>query len=430
MKKESVILRLLLISGLVLGLLIPLVMVESLINERQNYRDDAVSEINRNWSAKQVLSGPVLTAESEQIIKNPKGDLVVSPKNSHYLPDEMKVNCSLSPEVRYKGIYQVVLYRASAVISGYFNIDKKNFDVSAKNILLSINVSDLRGIEDGISFKWNGKKQVIIPSTKNKDLFGSGLTVQVDSILPGRNNYEFTIMLKGSEDINFIPVGKSTIVSLKSIWNNPGFYGEYLPSERKISDNGFTAKWNVNYFNRTYPQSWEGAIFEVEKSAFGVKLRMPVDEYQKSMRSAKYGILIILLTFVTFFMIELFSKKIIHPVQYLLVGLSLVIFYAVLVSLSEYILFGYAYITASLLVIILIALYVRSIYNSLRIALIIASLLAGLYGFLFVLLQLQDFSLLLGTFALFLILATIMFITRKINWFEIFAGKGRNADSN
>jgi inner membrane protein len=425
MKKESVILRLVLISGLILGLLIPLVMIESLITERQSFRSEAVSEVNRNWSGRQVIGGPLLTVESEQTKKNNKGDVLLTHKSRHILPDELNLNCKIYPEVRHKGIYQVVLYKAAATASGYFNIEENDIKNSNKGFMVSLNISDLRGIEDGIIFKWNGKEKIVIPGIKNHETFNSGITVQIDSVLPGINKYEFEIKLKGSEDISFIPVGKSSKVSVLSLWNNPVFYGAYLPSERSINDKGFNAKWNVNYFNRSYPQAWEEGNYDLNKSAFGVILVMPVDEYQKSMRSAKYGILIILLTFVSFFMIELFSRKVIHPVQYFLVGLSLVIFYALLVSLSEYILFMYAYLIASALVIILIAFYVRSIYNSIKIAFIITALLTGFYGFLYVLLQLQDMALLLGTAALFIVLALIMYLTRKINWFEIFEAKNR-----
>jgi inner membrane protein len=423
MKKGSVILRLFLVSGLIIVLLIPLVMIQSLIGEREFYREKAVNEVNRNWSGTQVFGGPVFTLESQQQEKNDQGRLVTLNKSKHILPDKLFITSRLIPEVRYKGIYEVVLYKASITASGTFYIDENGLESGNKGYFIFINLSDLRGIEDNIIFKWNGKEKEVTPGIKNPDVYKTGVTVNLDSVTTGVNNYEVQIKLKGSEELSFLPIGKSTIVTAESAWNTAGFFGDYLPSERSVSDNGFKATWKVNYFNRAYPQNWTGSSFNIMNGSFGVRLMMPVDEYQKSMRSAKYGILIILLTFVSFFMIELFSKKVIHPVQYLLVGLSLVIFYAVLVALSEYILFSYAYLAASVLVMLLIALYVKSIYSSGRIAVVVSLILMAFYSFIYILLQLEDLSLLLGTMALFIILAVVMYLTRRINWFEIFEGK-------
>ena len=170
------------------------------------------------------------------------------------------------------------------------------------------------------------------------------------------------------ENLEFVPLGKFTEVNMKSSWNNPSFEGAFLPLSREITEDGFTAQWKVNYFNRSYPQEWEEKTYDPFPSAFGVKLLVPVDEYQKTMRTSKYGLMIIVLTFLSFFMIELFSKKVIHPIQYLLVGLALIIFYSILLAISEYILFQYSYLISSLLIIALIGFYAKSIYQSTQIS--------------------------------------------------------------
>jgi inner membrane protein len=208
---------------------------------------------------------------------------------------------------------------------------------------------------------------------------------------------------------------------MKSSWNNPSFEGAFLPLSREITEDGFTAQWKVNYFNRSYPQEWKEKTYDPFPSAFGVKLLVPVDEYQKTMRTSKYGLMIIVLTFLS--LIELFSKKVIHPIQYLLVGLALIIFYSILLAISEYILFQYSYLISSLLIIALIGFYAKSIYQSKQISFIVTGMLMMFYGFMYVILQLQDYSLLIGTIALFLILAAIMFFTRKINWFDVLSNK-------
>jgi inner membrane protein len=190
----------------------------------------------------------------------------------------------------------------------------------------------------------------------------------------------------------------------------------FSPISRNISSYGFSANWQANHFNRDYPRM--GAALN-RRSAFGVKLMMPVDEYQETMRTTKYGLIIIILTFVSFFMIEIFSKKTIHPIQYLLVGLSLVIFYSLLLSISEYLVFQYSYLVSSLMTIVLTSLYVKSIYSSGRLGALIGLILASFYGFMYVIIQMQDYSLLLGNIALFAILAIIMYLTRKLNWYEV-----------
>jgi inner membrane protein len=231
------------------------------------------------------------------------------------------------------------------------------------------------------------------------------------------------LQLKGSENLEFIPIGKLTEVSMKSTWNNPSFFGEFLPYSREIKESGFNAEWRINHFNREYPQEWSSNKYNLYNSSFGVKLLIPVDEYQKTMRTSKYGIMIIILTFVSFFMIEIFSKKVLHPIQYLLVGLSLVIFYSILLSISEYILFQYSYIVASVLVVSIIEIYTSSIYSSKIFGMIISVCLILFYGFMYIILQLQDYSLLIGNIALFLVLAAIMYSTRKVNWYELFSNK-------
>jgi inner membrane protein len=238
-------------------------------------------------------------------------------------------------------------------------------------------------------------------------------------------NFEIDVELNGMENLDFIPLGKFTEVNVSSAWDNPGFAGAFLPTTREVTNDGFTAKWRINHFNRSYPQEWESKMYDPFPSAFGVRLLVPVDEYQKTMRTSKYGMMIIVITFLSFFLVELFSKKVIHPIQYLLVGLALLIFYSILLAISEYIFFQYSYIISSLLVITLIGFYVKSIYESKQIAAIITGMLFMFYGFMYVILQLQDYSLLLGNIALFIILAAIMFFTRKINWFDVLSNKAK-----
>lgn len=434
MKKGSVIVRIIFTIGVIALLLIPLTMIQSLITERQNYRDEAVNEINKSWAGSQVVAGPILTIINESLLENRNGEKYLAQNNYNLLPENLKYETELFPETRYRGIYEVTLYEANIRISGYFDLDKiktVNYEellLNVKENYLSFSISDLKGIQEDIAANWNKEKKEVNPGLKTKDLFRNGFTTDVNINKNDKKYYfDVTIKLKGSENLEFIPLGKSTEVSVKSNWNNPSFVGNFLPSSRKINRDGFTAKWNVNHFNREYPQEWQNNKYELYSSAFGVKLLVPVDEYQKTMRTSKYGIMIILLTFVSFFMIEIFSKKVLHPIQYLLIGLSLVIFYSILLSLSEYLLFQYSYLIASLLVVFLISLYTSNVYGNYKLGMFIGIFLILFYGFMYIILQLQDYSLLLGNIALFIVLAAIMYLTRKINWYDVLSSK-RNSD--
>jgi len=424
MKKESLTLRLILIILLTFLLLIPLAMIQSLINERQSYRNEALRDIYSSWAREQTIAGPVLTIETEILKENKPGEKSIGSINKHYLPSILEINCELIPEVRYRGIYELVLYRAKIKMKGFFEYPDLKDIAGFKASYVSFNVGDLRGIEENINLKWNGIAGDVNPGLKNKDVLYNGFhsNINVDN-KNDRHEFELQMLLRGSEELSFIPVGKSTEVKINSTWNNPSFTGSYLPSKREIAAGGFNSTWKINHFNRDYPQNWDNKNYEIFPSSFGVKLLMPIDEYQKTMRTSKYGIMIIILTFVSFFMIEIFSKKVIHPIQYSLIGLSLILFYSILLSISEYMIFQYSYLISAVMVIILIGFYVKSIYSNLKIGAIISLLLLIFYGFMYVILQLQDYSLLLGNIALFIILALIMFITRKINWYDVLSGR-------
>ncbi|MBT8377711.1 MAG: cell envelope integrity protein CreD [Ignavibacteria bacterium] len=428
MKKNSVALRILLIAAIIILLLIPLLMIQSLITDRQQYRFEAIHEISKSWAGAQTIAGPMITVTTKKEKENKEGKKYFATRSYHYLPEDLKMDVEIIPEKRYKGIYEAMLYKSKIKISGNFNLKKLIEQFADKKIeqsYISFNISDLRGMQKNVRLQLNGKNYNLISGLKNK-IFKSGFysdfELNTENVL---QNFNIEMELNGMENLDFIPLGKFTEVSINSPWNNPSFAGAFLPTTREISEDGFTAKWRVNHFNRSYPQEWERKTYDAFPSAFGVKLLVPVDEYQKTMRTSKYGMMIVVLTFLSFFMIELFSKKVIHPIQYLLVGLALLIFYSILLAISEYILFQYSYLISSFLVIVLIGFYVKSIYKSKQIASIITGMLFMFYSFMYVILQLQDYSLLLGTIALFIILAAIMFFTRKISWFEIFSNKVR-----
>lgn len=433
--KYSIGIRLIIIAFLTLVLLIPSIMIQSLISERKDRRDEAAGEISEKWGNRQIITGPILTVPYKYYIKDQDNNLVQTIKYAHFLPEDLIVDGLLNPEIRYRGIYEVVVYNSQLFISGKFESpDLTDLKIPSKDILwqdafLSLGISDMKGIKDFIDVDWNSIKYSANPGIETKDVISSGISIR-PNIAAEKKEYNFKIdlILNGCFGLFFSPVGKETKVELKSDWPNPSFAGNFLPVDRDINSNGFSANWKILHLNRNFPQKWTGSQHKVSDSIFGVNLLLSVDEYQKTMRTAKYAIMFISLTFLTFFMIELLSKKVIHPIQYLLIGFALLIFYTLLLSISEYIVFKFAYLIASIGIIILISLYAKSVLTDLIQTIIISGVLIILYGYLYILLQLQDYALLMGSIGLFFVLAVVMYLTRKIDWFVILKSQDLKQD--
>ena len=218
--------------------------------------------------------------------------------------------------------------------------------------------------------------------------------------------------------LNFIPIGKETTVELYSDWHTPSFDGAFLPDSREINDYGFKARWHILHLNRNYPQQWIGSLHKVYDSAFGVSLKLPIDLYQKITRANKYALLFIVLTFTVFFFVEVITKMKIHPIQYLLAGFGLIVFFSLLLALSEHLSFNLSYFISSTAIISLIVFYVYNILHDKKITLIGIVILLLLYAFLFTILQIADYALLLGNIGLFTALALIMIVSRKVDWYN------------
>lgn len=425
--KNSVGLRLGIIAILSMVLLIPSGMMQSLIKERKLRRDSATQEVSNKWGTAQTICGPILTIPFKSYSKNDSGELITKIKYAHFLPDDLSIIGTIHPQIRYRGIYEIVLYNTKLQLNGNFsspdfedlNLPKK--DMIWKEAFVAVGITDMKGIKDLIKIKWNDLELVANPGIQTNDVIASGVSVKM-ALDPEIEKFEFSseINLNGSTALMFIPIGKETKIKISSGWNNPSFTGSFLPEIREITSDGFNAQWKVLHLNRNYPQRWIGTRYKITPSSFGVNLLLPVDEYQKTMRTAKYAIMFIALTFLSFFMIELLNKKIIHPIQYLLIGFALLVFYTLLLSFSEHIVFKYAYLIASSGILILITTYTKSVLSSNLQTGMIAGILTILYGYLYIVLQLQDYALLMGSLGLFLILAIVMYLTRKIDWFSIF----------
>lgn len=421
----SLTIKLLLIGALVIVLLIPSFMIQFLIHERKQRNDEAKTEISSTWGAIQTLSGPVISVpvKKTKIIDR---ETITEYSYAYILPEELKIEGEVLPEKRYRSIYEVVVYTTNLSFSGYFNPEEfRGWQIDEGQLMwdkavITAGIPDMRGIKENIEISWDSTKLLFNPGVLSSDIFGSGVSTEIDlsNITNKKIEFSFELSINGSEELNFIPIGKNTTVDIKSPWPDPSFQGAFLPDEHNITKKDFTAHWKVLHLNRNFPQKWVGNRYYIDESKFGVNLIVPVDHYQKSTRSAKYAIMIIVLTFMVFFFVEVYNKSKIHPMQYLLVGLALIIFYILLLSFSEHFGFNIAYLIAGLATIALVTAYSHSIFRKISLTRIAGLILIVLYGFIFVILQLQDYALLMGSIGLFLVMAVIMYLSRKINWYN------------
>ena len=418
--------KMIIVSGLAILLLIPSFLIQDVIRERIALSEKVKSELYAQWGGKQVVAGPVLNVPFIIQEKNETNPGVTERKGiAHFLPETLKTDGSLAPEKRKRGIYEVVVYEGSIKLKGTFvqpdvsQLDIPNAQFNWDAAYFTLGISDMRGIKNLPELVVNGQKYKVDPGVADTDIFQSGITIKANSIdLKQPLNFEIDLVLNGSEDLSVEALGKTSEVSMKSDWAQPSFTGVFLPSDRNVTTNGFTANWMVTHLNRNFPQQWVDKKFNTHEALLGVELLIPIDHYQKAMRSVKYAILFIALNFIIFIFIEMKSKNRIHPFQYSLVAFALLIFYALLTSISEQAGFNLAYLISAVAVTSLISWYSYTILKDRRSVVWITLLQTGLYIFLFTILQLQDYALLAGSIGLFVILAIIMRASQQIKWYS------------
>ncbi len=436
--KTSITARMFMVGILTLLLLIPLSFIQSLIKERMYRQEKVIDEINEQWGQEVLLYGPILKipyrffketkvySEKTKSVRIEKEELI---KDIYVFPETLNVNTSINPQEKKRGIYKTAVYKSNIDISGSFK--KPELEIDADDILwdkakLIIQTSNLKGVNSTAEIKFDGQVYPLTSKYGRNSSYSEQLRLhQLESKplkikeLSNEKLMSFNVVMNinGSKQVRFIPIGKETKVHIKSDWKTANFLGEYLPyNEDKISENGFDAKWKVLDVNRPFPQEYKGRIPNLQEYAFGVNFMIPVDEYTKSDRSTKYGLLVIALTFLAFFLIQTMSKIKIHPFQYMMIGIALTMFYTLLISISEHSSFLTAYVVAGISVVALITLYSKSILKGVKFPAFIGVSLTALYTFIFVIIQLESYALLVGSIGLFVILALVMYVSRKIDW--------------
>jgi inner membrane protein len=418
---QSLTIKLILLAFMGFVFLIPLEMIKSIIIERQELAGKVKQEISLQWAAKQNVAGPVLNIPVRSIPAN-KDE---KPVNSvwHIMPESLNIKGSLMPEIRYRGIYQSVVYQSELDLDGEFVVPDRaalsGYEIFPEKAYFTLGISDNRGLKGNVSLEVESEMIYAEPGLRDMDIFTSGISF-LKPLSPSENKYSFRMKLQlaGSEGILLTPAGKTTTVSLSSAWPSPSFNGSFLPSLRTVNDSGFEASWEITHLNRNFPQHWTSSSYNTTDSAFGLDLFMPVDHYQKSWRSARYGILFIALTFLVLVFLEITRKENIHIFHYFLVSLGLVLFFSLLNSLSEQTGFNLAYLISSAATIMLITAFTGALFKNRKTSLIVFGMLLLLYGFIFILLTLNDYAYLAGNIGLFILLAVIMRLVARMKIFR------------
>lgn len=377
-------------------LLIPMAFLSGVIDDRESYKNEAVSNIGKSWAGEQILFAPKLFLYISKDKKNPKQALSLG---------NYEINVKINTEIRKKGIFKIPVYTASVKSKGYF----KNPYGSIKNIKseLFFDVSDSKGFVEAPKFKLANDELKVT----DDNICIRYLTLNSDKI-----PFEIEYKLRGINTLSVEPSGTTSKISISGNWKDPGFEGDYLPQERTVTSKDFSAYWSV-------PKIATVKSDGVVTNKASVSLLTPVDNYRMSLRSVKYAFLFLLLTFVAYYVFEITQKKNtpIHPIQYMLMGGALLIFYLLLTSISEFIPFVWAYVISVLFTVGLICTYTYFVLTKKqnpKFTLLITSAILLLYTFLYTLLVIQDFSLLIGSFILFVIVAAIMYATRNVEWYE------------
>lgn len=429
--RESVLVKLFIIAVLILLLLIPSSWIQTLIKERQETQQQAIDDISDKWSGSQLIQGPILIVpykkEYKELDANKHEVTKIENETLYVLPQNLQIKADVKTDILHRGMYDAVVYNSNVLIRGNFSqveLIKAGINpalVQYDKVKLAFSVSDLKGLKSNPVVEVQNQKLSAEPIFGAETPFEKGL--QVSFTLPKEQEvaFNFNLDLKGSNGLSFLHTGKTTDVEVHSNWSNPSFDGRYLPDERKVDKAGFNSKWRMLYYNRPFPQQWANDTSMLSKKSsegaiFGVKLRLPVDQYQKTMRTTKYSTLIILLTFVSLFFTELIRKQRIHVFNYILIGAAMVIYYTLLLSFSEQLGYNIAYLIASVATIVLIAVFTASLLKNKAMALLFGFILTTFYGFIFILIQLEELSLMIGSILLFIIIALLMYFSRKINW--------------
>ncbi|MGH8075184.1 MAG: cell envelope integrity protein CreD [Lysobacter sp.] len=436
--------RIAMVLGLTLAILVPLTMVRGVVHERQEYRRQVVADIARSYAGAQTFAGPVLVVpyQEEVEVEEPDRSGIVRTVNKTvqrrwtFFPKTLAVGGELKPGIRRRGLHEVRVYEWHGTARAAFElvIPAASEAGNVRRIgvpYLSYSITDVRGVAGAPALRVDGRSRTVLQGGAPGHGGREGLHAMLDPLQAGQTRSiraDLQLVLAGTERFALVPLGEQNDFSLSSSWPHPGFDGS-SPRTRVIDADGFRAGWDIPGVATNAQQGYLSAPRSAEDGSaantlagidsISVSLVDPVDVYSKTDRATKYGLLFVLLTFVGFFIFELTKALPIHPIQYGLVGLSLAMFFLLLLSLSEHVEFGWAYLAAGVACIGLITFYLSAVLRSVVRALGFAAMLSTLYAALYGLLVSEDNALVLGAGLLFAVLATLMAVTRKVDWYQL-----------
>jgi inner membrane protein len=426
-----------LIAFLILLLLIPLLIVGGLVSEREGRSREVVGDVARTWGGSQALSGPFLVVPYLVRYETREGDKVVQQtqeRRAVFLPEALTLTGDGVSDVLHRSIFDINVYTTRLAIDGRFampdmaDLDPNVVSVRWRDAIFVLGLSDVAGLKEAATLTVNDRETLAFaPSVGVPGSYMNGMHAKLsgaESVIAGEAppspfSFHADLVFSGSGSLTFAPAARETQVALTSDWPHPSFSGAFLPVEREVRSDGFSAKWRVPHLARSVPHAWtlsDGGLERFSAHLFGVTFYQPVDFYDLVMRAVKYGILFLAACFMGVFVLELLSEKRVHAVQYLFVGIAMVFFYVLLLSLAEHLGFMAAYAIASAATGGMLATYVGRALASARSGLLMAGLFALLYGFLYLILRLEDYALLAGALLGFAALTGVMFATLHVDW--------------
>ena len=430
---------------LVLLLLIPVSMIRSLINERSYRAVEAEELIMEAWGSQLALYGPFIripVVEKQEIRtktekEGEKLEIVLHEKVLWITPKDLNIKADLSAPKKRRGIFSVALFSGEVSLAGSFNFEqvkselKLNQTAYPQQAEIILGLANQKGIRRVIVADWNGSGLFFKPGTRDisfssffkKSSGDNGINAQCSLSISGLNTFHIKFAVQGGKSLYVLPVGETTKMNVRSDWPSPSYQGGFLPAAHTFSESGFDAEWEISYLSRSIPlffwstgKSVSAHGMNMHNEIFGVDFFKPLDHYALNERAIKYAILFLIVPFLTLFFLELFSQKQLHAAQYLLCGLANIIFYLLLLSISEHVSFSLAYLIAASALTLMMALYVRSLIETWIRSVYMGLVMALLYLILYVTLNAEDWALLIGSVVAFVICAAVMFLTRKLDW--------------
>jgi inner membrane protein len=428
--------KLVLIVVLTIIMAVPLLFIQLALSDRESRAADAVTDVATGWSGAQTVTGPILFVPYDITTKEVVDKKVVTTTNSYtaiILPKRLDVDAQAATETLWRGIFEVPVYRSAIRMRATFDPETvRSINFGATHIrwaeaTIGVGVSDVRGLIGNVALHHDTGSVAFQPGLADAVADRGGIHAPIDlSNVNGPLDLDIALSLRGSRELSLAPLGEQTTAQIKSSWPDPSFFGTFLPTERRVDAKGFEAKWSVPYLARGFGQTFSGldSLNRVFSTSFGVRFYQSVDFYQLVQRSLKYAVMFVGLAFLVFFIVELISGKRLHGAQYAMIGAAQVLFYLLLLSFAEHIGFGFAYLLAMGGTIVMTCLYASSVLASRLQAAILFVVLTLLYGLLYIILIQEDYALLVGSLLIFSALGITMFVTRRMDWYQIVPAPG------